>query len=117
MASLGRLRGLKELCLTTKAPHWRRYAKALKDAGVTRVNIILDSLRPERFRHLPRHGDLPQVLDGIRAAQEAGFERIKLNCVALKNYNADEAPELVRFALDEGLDISFIEEIDRKSVV
>lgn len=111
MAALGRLRGLKELCLTTNATHLRRYAKALKDAGVTRVNISLDSLRPERFRHLTRHGDLPQVLDGIRAAQEAGFERIKLNCVALKNYNADEAPELVRFALDEGLDISFIEEM------
>lgn len=111
MGELSQLSGLKELCLTTNATHLRRDAQALKDGGVTRVNISLDSLRPERFRHLTRHGDLHQVLDGIRAAQEAGFERIKLNCVALKNYNADEAPELVQFALDEGLDISFIEEM------
>jgi GTP 3',8-cyclase len=111
MESLGQLPGLNDLCLTTNATHMAQYARALKDAGVTRVNISLDSLRPERFRHLTRHGDLHQVLDGIRAAQQAGFERIKLNCVALKNYNADEVPELVRFALDEGLDISFIEEM------
>lgn len=111
MGALGQLPGLKELCMTTNATHLRRYAQALKDAGVSRVNISLDSLRPDRFRHLTRHGELRQVLDGIRAAQQAGFKRIKLNCVALKNYNADEAPELVQFALDEGLDISFIEEM------
>ena len=64
-----------------------------------------------RFRQLTRFGDLQQVLDGIKAAQDAGFERIKLNCVALKHYNADEVPALVQFALSEGLDISFIEEM------
>jgi len=78
---------------------------------VDRINISLDSLNPERFRELTRVGDLQQVLSGIRAAQKAGFKRIKLNCVALKNFNADEAPDLVRFALNEGLDISFIEEM------
>ncbi|MDQ2076065.1 GTP 3',8-cyclase MoaA [Marinimicrobium sp. ABcell2] len=111
MDSLGQLPGLNDLCMTTNATHMAQYAQALKDAGVKRINISLDSLNPERFRYLTRHGDLAQVLEGIRAAQQAGFERIKLNCVALKNYNADEAPELVRFALNEGLDISFIEEM------
>lgn len=111
MQRLGSLPGLEELCLTTNATHMDQYAQALKDAGVSRVNISLDSIRPERFKYLTRHGDLNQVLEGIKAAQQAGFERIKLNCVVLKNYNADEAPELVRFALDEGLDISFIEEM------
>lgn len=111
MEQLGALPGLNELCMTTNATHLRQHAQSLKDAGVDRLNISLDSIDPERFRHLTRHGDLSKVLDGIRAAQEVGFKHIKLNCVALKNYNADEVPDLVQFALDEGLDISFIEEM------
>lgn len=108
---LGQLEGLKELCLTTNGTHLPQYAQAIKDAGVNRINISLDSLDPNRFRQLTRFGDVTQVMAGIKAAQAAGFERIKLNCVALKHYNADEVPALVRFALDEGLDISFIEEM------
>lgn len=108
---LGQLGGLKELCLTTNGTHLPQYAQAIKDAGVDRINISLDSLDPARFRQLTRFGDLTQVLAGIKAAQAAGFQRIKLNCVALKHYNADEVPTLVQFALDEGLDISFIEEM------
>jgi GTP 3',8-cyclase len=102
---------LQELCLTTNGTHLTQYAQALKDAGVDRINISLDSLKPERFTQLTRVGNLQTVLDGITAAQQAGFKRIKLNCVALKHYNADEVPELVNFALQEGLDISFIEEM------
>lgn len=108
---LGQLDGLKELCLTTNGTHLPLYAQAIKDAGVNRINISLDSLDPKRFRQLTRFGDVKQVIAGIKAAQTAGFERIKLNCVALKHYNADEVPTLVKFALDEGLDISFIEEM------
>ena len=108
---LGKLPGLEELCLTTNGTHLPQYAQAIKDAGVNRINISLDSLNPERFRQLTRVGDINQVLAGIKAAQAAGFNRIKLNCVALKHYNADEVPALVQFALDEGLDISFIEEM------
>lgn len=111
MERLGQLSGLEELCLTTNGTHLPLYAQALKDAGVSRINISLDSLNPARFRQMTRFGELSQVLDGIKAAQAVGFERIKLNCVALKNYNADEAPDLVDFALNEGLDISFIEEM------
>ena len=87
-----------------------QYARAIRDAGVKRINISLDSLNPERFRQLTRFGDLNRVLAGIKAAQQAGL-KVKLNCVALKHYNADEVPALVQFALDEGLDISFIEEM------
>lgn len=108
---LSALDGLRELCLTTNGTQLPQYAQALRDAGVTRLNISLDSLNPDRFRQLTRVGDLAQVLAGIKAAQAAGFSRIKLNCVALKHYNADEVPNLVRFALDQGLDISFIEEM------
>lgn len=111
MQALGKIPQLQELCLTTNGTHLAQHAQALKDAGVDRINISLDSLNPERFKQLTRFGDINQVFAGIKAAQAAGFERIKLNCVALKHYNADEAPELVRFALNEGLDISFIEEM------
>jgi cyclic pyranopterin phosphate synthase len=111
LQQLGQLAGLKELCLTTNGTHLPQYAQAIKDAGVDRINISLDSLNPERFRQLTRFGDIHQVFAGIKAAQAAGFKRIKLNCVALKHYNADEVPALVQFALDEGLDISFIEEM------
>lgn len=111
MQQLGQIPQLQELCLTTNATHLAQHAQALKDAGVDRINISLDSLNPERFKQLTRFGDIQQVLGGIKAAQRAGFKRIKLNCVALKHYNADEAPELVNFALNEGLDISFIEEM------
>lgn len=111
MEQLGQLPDLQALCLTTNGTHLARYAQALHDAGVDRINISLDSLVPERFKTLTRFGELQQVLDGIRAAQRVGFKRLKLNCVALKNFNADEVPTLVRFALDEGLDISFIEEM------
>jgi GTP 3',8-cyclase len=111
LQQLGQLKGLKELCLTTNGTHLASMASAIKDAGVNRINISLDSLNPERFKQLTRYGDLKQVLTGIKAAQTARFERIKLNCVALKNYNADEVPQLVKFAIDEGLDISFIEEM------
>ncbi|PUA28256.1 MAG: cyclic pyranopterin phosphate synthase MoaA [Cellvibrio sp. 79] len=110
LQNLGQLPGLKELCLTTNGTHLPQYARAIRDAGVKRINISLDSLKPERFHQLTRFGDLNQVLAGIKSAQAAGL-KIKLNCVALKHYNADEVPALVQFALDEGLDISFIEEM------
>lgn len=108
---LGALPRLEELCLTTNASHLKEHAQPLRDAGVDRINISLDSLRPERFRAMTRHGDLPQVLEGIQAAQDAGFERIKLNTVLMQNQNADELEDLVWFALNNGLDISFIEEM------
>ncbi len=109
--ALGQINDLTELTLTTNGSHLRQYAQNLAKAGVKRINISLDTLNPERFTQLTRTGKLDVVLDGIKAAQQAGFERIKLNAVVLKNRNADEAPSLVKFALDNGLDISFIEEM------
>ncbi len=109
----GRLRerGLAELVLTTNGSQLERLAADLKAAGVARLNISLDSLDPARFRRITRSGELETVLQGIRAAQAAGFQRIKLNAVILKHRNHDEVVDLVRFALDSGLDISFIEEM------
>lgn len=109
--SLGKLPDLEELTVTTNGSRLREFAPQLRAAGVKRINISLDSLQPERFRELTRIGNLHQVLDGIEAAREAGFERIKLNSVILKNRNADEVVDLVQFACRKGLDISFIEEM------
>ena len=108
---LGALPAITDLTLTTNGTQLARYAGALKAAGVTRVNISLDSLDPARFRAITRLGDLTATLAGIEAAQAAGFARVKLNCVVRKHRNHDEVPALVRFALDRGLDLSFIEEM------
>lgn len=108
---IGALPGLRELVLTTNGSRLAELAGELRDAGVRRVNVSLDSLDGERFRRITRVGDLQQVLAGIEAARRVGFERIKLNAVILKHRNHDEVANLVRFALERGLDISFIEEM------
>ncbi len=108
---LGQLGRIRDLTLTTNGTQLTRYAQALKDAGVTRVNISLDSLKPERFRRITRLGQIEKTLAGIDAACRVGFGRVKLNTVVLKNRNHDEVVALVRFAIDRGLDISFIEEM------
>jgi cyclic pyranopterin phosphate synthase len=86
-------------------------ADDLRRAGVKRVNISLDTLDASRFREMTRVGNLHQVLDGVDAALEAGFERIKINTVILKNRNHEEVTDLVAFAMAKGADISFIEEM------
>ena len=108
---LGRLDGLQELTLTSNGTQLPRYAHALRRAGVKRINISIDSLRPDRFHAITRNGEIEKTLAGIDAAIAAGFERIKLNAVVLKNRNHDEVLDLVGFAIDRGLDISFIEEM------
>ncbi|MBT3048857.1 MAG: GTP 3',8-cyclase MoaA [Candidatus Thiodiazotropha sp.] len=109
--ALGELQGLDDLTLTTNGTLLGRYAQALKDAGVTRVNISLDSLREDRFRRITRIGDIHRTLAGIDAALKAGFKRVKLNSVIMKNRNDDEIHDLVAFAEARGMDISFIEEM------
>ena len=109
--ALGRLPGLRELVLTTNGSQLPKMAQALRDAGVKRINISLDTLKADRFKRITRTGELDQVLAGIRAAKAAGFERIKINTVILKNRNHDEVVDLARFALDNGMDISYIEEM------
>ncbi len=108
---IGRLPGLRELVMTTNGSQLERYADALRAANVRRLNISLDTLDPERFRRITRVGDLAKVLRGIDAARCAGFERIKINTVVLKHRNHDEVVGLTRFAIDRGMDLSFIEEM------
>ena len=108
---LGALPGLDNLVLTTNGSQLDRFAPDLKAAGVKRLNISLDTLKADRFRAVTRIGDLNKVLRGIDAARAAGFERTKINAVMMRGTNDDEFVDLVRFALAEGLDISFIEEM------
>ncbi|EUJ11474.1 molybdenum cofactor biosynthesis protein A [Methylophilaceae bacterium 11] len=108
---IGQLKGLHELVLTTNGSQLAKQAAALKQAGVKRINISVDSLQPERFNRITRTGHLAQVLDGLRAAIAAGFEGIKLNTVLMRGTNDDEAEDLVAFAIQHQIDISFIEEM------
>lgn len=111
VARLAKLPGLDELAMTTNGSRLAQLAQALKDSGLSRLNISLDSLKPDRFKALTRTGRLADVLEGIQAAKAAGFRRIKLNSVILRGRNDDEAVELVRFARQHALDIAFIEEM------
>lgn len=108
---LSTLPGLKELVLTTNGSQLERYALPLRQAGVRRINISLDSLDPARFRAMTRVGDLARVLGGIEAALRAGFDAIKLNTVMMRGVNDSELESLTQFAVDRGIDIAFIEEM------
>jgi len=108
---IGQLPGLRELVMTTNGSQLEYQAQALKNAGVRRINISLDSLIPERFRKITRVGELDKVIRGIAAAKQAGFDNIKLNTVLMRGINDDEALALTAFAIDQGIDISFIEEM------
>ena len=108
---LGQLPGLDQLAITTNGSQLHRMAADLRQFGVDRINISLDSLQPRRFRQLTRHGNLNQVIAGIDAAIEAGFDQIRLNAVILKGRNEDEVLDLVNFAYQRSIDIAFIEEM------
>lgn len=111
MREAARLEGLKELVVTTNGSQLDRYAAEMRAAGVKRVNISLDTLRADRFKAITRVGEIDKVLRGIDAAIAAGFEGIKLNTVMMRGVNDDEFVDLVRFAVDRGIDIAFIEEM------
>ena len=99
---------LEELTLTTNGTQLTQFAQGLAAAGVRRINVSLDTLKPDLFRKLTRGGDLAKVVAGIEAAQGAGL-RVKLNAVALKDDNAAELPDLIRWAHGRDLDVTLIE--------
>jgi len=108
--ALGRRLGndLEELTLTTNATQLAENADGLVKAGVRRVNISLDTLDRTRFAELTRRDALPQVLEGIAAARDAGL-KVKLNAVALKGVNEDELPDLIAWAHGQGHEVTLIE--------
>lgn len=108
---IGKMSGVRELVTTTNGSQLEQQAEALKQAGVKRINISLDSLNNARFKAITRVGELEKVLRGIQAAKKVGFDNIKLNTVLMRGINDDETLELVQFAIDQKIDISFIEEM------
>ncbi|MEC8813673.1 MAG: GTP 3',8-cyclase MoaA [Alcanivorax sp.] len=108
---MGQMPDLDQLVLTTNGSQLPHMAASLKQSGVRRINVSLDSLDPDRFRSLTRTGDLNQVLSGIDAALQQDFDSVKINAVILKGRNDDEILPLVDFARTRGTDITFIEEM------
>ncbi|MBQ4565360.1 MAG: GTP 3',8-cyclase MoaA [Oscillospiraceae bacterium] len=101
--------GIEELCLTTNGLLLPQYAAALKAAGVKRINLSLDTLRPERYAHITRCGELHQALDGLAAALSAGFEKVKVNTVLVGGFNQDEVEALASLSVQYPVDVRFIE--------
>ena len=111
IARTARLRPRPEISLTTNAIGLKRSAAALRAAGLDRINVSLDTLRPETFRKLTRRDRLPDVLDGLTAAAEAGLAPVKVNAVIMRDLNDDEPVPLLRFCLERGYELRFIEQM------
>lgn len=103
------IEGVEELAMTTNGARLAEYAEALKEAGLDRLNVSLDTLDPEKFRRITRIGELRDTLDGLDAARRAGFEHIKLNTVLMGGVNDDEIAEIAALAKDGAFDVRFIE--------
>lgn len=108
-ARLSRLQGIEDLSLSTNATQLTKYAGELRQAGISRLNVSLDSLQPERFARIVRRDCLTQVLDGLMAAKQAGFAPIKINMVALNGVNHDEVDDMVSFCMSHGFVLRLIE--------
>ncbi|MDD3213367.1 MAG: GTP 3',8-cyclase MoaA [Eubacteriales bacterium] len=106
---IGKIDGIRTLCITTNATRLKELAVPLKNAGVSRVNISLDSLNPKRYAEITRKGTLQNALDGLHAALEAGFERVKINCVLIGGVNDVEIPDFVALTKTLPLEVRFIE--------
>lgn len=101
--------GIEEVCMTTNGILLPKYAKELKEAGVSRLNISIDTLDPDKFRYITRIGELDDVIEGLKAAEEAGFENTKLNVVLTGGFNDDEIEDFVDLTKELPYEIRFIE--------
>ena len=108
LRELGTIPGIRDLALTTNGFHLEGMAAAIREAGIQRLNISLDTLHRDRFKEITRVDGLDRVLRGIDAAREQGFSAIKLNVVSMRE-TLDEAPDLIRFGIEKGIQVRFIE--------
>lgn len=107
-ARLSGLPGVTDLSLSTNATRLDKYSQALKNAGVSRINVSLDSLQPERYQQITQ-GRLDKVLNGLAAAKKAGLSPIKINMVVMRGINDDEAEDMVHFCIEHDFTLRFIE--------
>lgn len=106
---LSRIDGIEDIALTTNGFYLANKAEALKKAGLTRVNVSLDSLRPDRFKEITRGGNIERVLEGLNVANSVGFSPIKINTVLMKGFNDDEIGDFLQMTIDQPYNIRFIE--------
>lgn len=106
---LGNIQGIEDLAITTNGIYLKNYAKVLKEIGLFRLNISLDSLEEAKFERITRGGKLKDVLDGIEEILRLGFKNTKINVVAMKGINDDEFEEFSRLTLERDIEIRFIE--------
>lgn len=106
---LSQVKGLTDLSLSTNAVHLGAHAEVLWKGGVTRLNVSLDSLKPERFKEITGGGKLSKVIDGLMQAKAVGFAPIKINMVAMKGINDDEFEDMVEFCIEHGFTLRLIE--------
>lgn len=109
ISSIREIEGIEDISLTTNGILLERYAEDLAQAGLNRVNVSLDSLRPNRYREITRGGDINQVLRGIEKAERIGLIPVKINMVPIKGFNDDEIEDFARLTLNKGYHIRFIE--------
>lgn len=109
---LSRIKGIRDLSMTTNGALLDQFAKPLRDAGLHRVNISLDTMDPAAYRTITRGGEISNVLHGIEAAKEAGLTPIKINCVIQKSPQEKAAQQVAQFCRDNNLEIRFIKVMD-----
>ncbi|MBN1593883.1 MAG: radical SAM protein [Candidatus Coatesbacteria bacterium] len=112
VSMLAKVDGIRDLAMTTNGTFLTRFARPLKDAGLHRLNISLDTLSPEKYCEMTRGGDLDDALNGIKAALDAGFAGTKLNCVVENSSSEPDAVAVREFAASLGLEARFIRRMD-----
>lgn len=108
-SAISAIEGVEELCITTNGTLLPKFGKELREAGVSRVNISLDTLDPDKYREITRVGELSEALAGIDAAFKAGFDNIKINNVLMGGFNDDEIEDFVKLTVDRPIEVRFIE--------
>lgn len=108
-ARLSLLPGIEDLSLSSNATRMQKQAFPLKKAGISRINISLDTLREDRFKEITGGGKLEKVINGLLAAREAGFHPVKINMVVMRGVNDDEVEDMVQFCIDHDFTLRFIE--------
>ena len=115
IAMISSINGVKDLGMTTNGIFLEKYAHALKDAGLQRVNVSLDTMDAEKYNRITRGGDINAVLRGVQAAKEAGLHPIKINCVVFKSSNEEDAVDVKKYAEQNNLHVRFIRQMDLES--
>ena len=109
---IAQVKGVEDLAMSTNGILLKKFAKDLKEAGLLRVNISLDTLSPEKYKEMTRGGDINKVFEGIKEAQKIGLNPIKINCVIFKSRNEPDAQEVAAYCKENGLFIRFIHQMN-----